>query len=141
MSADVLRSHAGSLHAVRVRRFRLAAAAYVVCLPLLLAAHLLNIVSLKIVLQLGGAMVAVNAALYMLFHTGLNERFKDPSLTWLQTLLATGVLRYGVYHFDQERALALTLCLVFLSFGTFQHARFLAAAGIVLAGYALVSTS
>jgi len=140
MSADVLRSAAGSKHAVRVKRYQLALAAYGVCLPLLALAHLLNLVSLRIVLELGGAIVMVNAMLYLLFHTGLNERFKDPSLTWLQTLLATGVLMYAVYHFDRDRGMALMLCFVVLSFGTFRFntREFLTAAGIVLAGYALV---
>ncbi|MGZ5032926.1 MAG: putative bifunctional diguanylate cyclase/phosphodiesterase [Usitatibacter sp.] len=128
------------MHDVRIRRFQLAVAAYGTCVPLLAIAHLLGLVSLRVVLELGGVMVAVNVALYLLFRTGVNERFKDPSLTWLQTLLATGVLMYAVYQFDHERVVALMMCLVVLSFGTFRFNKreFLMAAGIVLAGYALV---
>jgi diguanylate cyclase (GGDEF)-like protein len=141
MSAVALRAHGGgSKHGVRVQRFLLAAAAYGACLPLLLVAHLLNFVSLRVVIELGAVMVAVNAAIYLLFHTGLNERFRDPSLTWLQTLIATGVLMFAVYHFDRERGVALMMCMVVLSFGAFRFStrEFLTAAGVVLASYAAV---
>src|SRR5258708_8420686 len=47
---------------------------------------------------------------------------------------------YVVYHLDRERGLVLMLCLVVLSFGAFRFdtREFLNAAGVVLAGYALV---
>ena len=129
-----------SKHDVRVRRFLLAASAYACCLPLLAIAHLLGLIPTRTVIEIGGAMIATNAALYALFHTGMNERFRDPSLTWLQVLSATAVLMYAVFQFDQERGLALMMCLVVLSFGTFRFStrEFFTAAGIVLAGYALV---
>jgi len=132
--------HHSSKHGVRVRRFLLAASAYGCCLPLLAIAHLLGLVPLKTVLEIAAAMLVTNVALYSLFHTGLNERFRDPSLTWLQVLSATAVLMYAVFQFDQERGLALMMCLVVLAFGTFRFStrEFFIAAGVVLAGYALV---
>lgn len=140
MTAVAMRSHRGSKQDVRLQRFLLAAAAYGVCLPLLLFAHLLNFVPLRVILELGGIIVAVNAMLYAVFHTGLNERFRDPSLTWVQTILAIAALMYAVYQFDHERGLALMMCLVVLSFGTFRFTmrEFFTAVGLVLAGYALV---
>ena len=138
MPALGLGPHRSSKHQVRVRRFFLAAAAYAVCLPLLAMAHQLDLVPASVVLQIAGFMVVANLGIYFLFHTGLNERFADPSLTWIQTVVATAVLMYAVYHFDKERGLALMMCLVVLSFGTFRFTtrEFLAAAGIMLAAYA-----
>ena len=127
-------------HDVRVRRFLLAAGAYGACLPLLAIAHVLGLIPLKTVVEVGGLMIATNVAIYSLFHTGLNERFNDPSLTWLQVLSATSVLMYAVFQFDQERGLALMMCLVVLTFGTFRFTtrEFFTASGVILAGYALV---
>jgi len=127
-------------HDVRVRRFLLAAGAYGACLPLLAIAHVLGLIPVKTVVEVGGLMIATNVAIYSLFHTGLNERFNDPSLTWLQVLSATSVLMYAVFQFDQERGLALMMCLVVLTFGTFRFTtrEFFTASGVILAGYALV---
>ncbi len=123
-----------------MRRFMLAASAYAVCLPLLAIAHLLGLVALDPTLRIAAAMVAVNLALYAAFRTGFNRRFADASLTWAQTVLATGVLLYAIYHFDRERGPALMMCLVVLSFGAFRFStrEFFTAAGLMLAGYALV---
>jgi diguanylate cyclase (GGDEF)-like protein len=140
MHAAVLGSLRNTKHSVRVRRFLLAAGAYGACLPLLAIANALGLVSARTVVEVGGAMILVNLGIYLLFHTGMNERFSDPSLTWVQTVSAIAVLMYAVYHFDQERGLALMMCLVVLTFGTFRFStrEFFTAAGLVLAGYAAV---
>ena len=123
---------------VRIRRFLLAAAAYGVCVPLLCIAYLLEFIPLAPALVILAAMMSVNAAFYLLFQTGANERFRDPSLTWLQILAAIAVLMYAVYHFDIGRGLAVMMCLVVLAFGTFRFStrEFVTAAGVVLASYA-----
>ena len=126
--------------AVRLRRFLLAAAAYGACVPLLAIAHALGMVPLASAVKIVASMAAVNAGVYLVFRTGLNQRFRDPSLTWLQVVLAICVLMFTVYHFDRERGLALMMCLVVLAFGAFRFStrEFFTAAGLVLAGYALV---
>jgi diguanylate cyclase (GGDEF)-like protein len=125
---------------VRIRRFLLAAAAYGVCVPLLFIAFLLKFIALGPALAILAAMMSVNVALFLLFQSGLNERFRDPSLTWLQTLAAIVVVMYAVYHFDSGRAIALMMSLVILAFGTFRFntREFVTAAGFVLAAYAAV---
>jgi diguanylate cyclase (GGDEF)-like protein len=140
MPPSAASAHRSTKHDVRVRRFLMAAAAYGACLPLLGIAHALGLIPVRTMVEIGGLMILTNLALYTLFHTGLNERFPDPSLTWLQVLSATAVLMYAVFQFDQERGLALMLCLVVLAFGTFRFTtrEFFVAAGVVLAGYALV---
>ena len=127
-----------AMQSVRVRRYLLGVAAYGVSAPLVVIAHLLGIVALGPMLATIAAMVLVNLGVYALFHTRLNERFEDPSLTWLQTLSGIAILMYVVYHWDRDRGLAVMMCLVVLSFGTFRFNRreFLTAAGVVLAAYA-----
>jgi diguanylate cyclase (GGDEF)-like protein len=125
---------------VRMRRFLLACGAYGFCLPLLVVAHLLDLVSLPATLRIGALMVGVNVALFLVFRSGLNQRFVDPSLTWPQIAIATFVLMFAVYHFDKERGLALMMCLVVLAFGAFRFStrEFFTASGLVLAGYLVV---
>src|SRR3954469_19763692 len=125
---------------VRIRRFLLAAAAYAVSAPLLVLAHWLGLIAFVPMVTTVAAIALSNLGLYALFRTGLNERFKDPSLTWLQTLSAIAILMFVVYHFDHERGLALMMCLVVLAFGTFRFTprEFLTASGVVLAAYAAV---
>ena len=82
-------------------------------------------------------MLAINAALYLLFRTSANLRFADPSLTWLQIVAATAMVMASAYALDADRGVALILCPVLLTFGMFRFTtrQFMAAAGTVLAGY------
>jgi diguanylate cyclase (GGDEF)-like protein len=139
MSAAAL--HLGSrMHAVRMRRFALAATAYGLCLPLMGIAHLLGLVAFAVVVQIAAMAIVFNVGLYLVFRTGANERFVDPSLTWLQIVLAMLVVMYATYHFDSNRTVALMICLVVLSFGAFRFStrEFLLASGMMLAAYAAV---
>ncbi len=142
MTAVALRPEGGnsSKQAVRLRRYHLAAAAYAVCLPLLWIGNVLGLIEARGAWIVAGLMVATNAAIYSLFRSHFNERFRDPSLTWLQVVAANLVLMVAIYHLDQNRSIALMLSLVILAFGVFRFTtrEFLAAAGVVLASYALV---
>jgi diguanylate cyclase (GGDEF)-like protein len=125
---------------VRLRRFVLGSAAYGVSVALLGVAHVLGLIATGPMVSAAILMFAVNLAFFLAFRTNLNERFQDPSLTWLQVLAGASVLMFVVYHFDRERGLALMMSLLVLSFGTFRFntREFLTAAGSILAGYALV---
>lgn len=126
------------MHAVRVRRFLLALAAYGICAPLFVVAHFLGLVSFAALLEILALGAAVNVVLWIVFHNRWNERAEDPSLTGLQMALAIGVVMFAVYQFDRDRGLALMICLVVLSFGAFKFStrQFLVATGMTLAAYA-----
>jgi diguanylate cyclase (GGDEF)-like protein len=85
-------------------------------------------------------MVAVNLGFYVVFRSGLNMKFADPSLTRAQVLTAVTVLMFAVYSFDEGRAMVLNLALVVLTFGVFRFTtrEFVRTALWILAGYALV---
>ncbi len=124
----------------RLRRFLQVSASYVITVPLLLLAYALGLIALTPALWTIAAAVAVILFQYALIRSGLNLRFRDPDLAWLQTALANTVVMYVVYSFDQGRALPLSLCLVVLMFGVlrFNTRELLMIALQILAGYALV---
>jgi diguanylate cyclase (GGDEF)-like protein len=123
-----------------MKRFLLAAGAYAACGLLLAIAYHLRLIAAGPALATVFLMVAVNAMVYLALRLGLNERCGDPSLTWMQIAAGVGVLMFVTYHFDRDRGLALMLSMLILSFGAFRFntREFLRAAGLVLAGYALV---
>src|SRR6185369_9600497 len=126
--------------AVRMRRFVMASATYLTAIPLMLLAHALGFVALGPTVAIAAAVVVVNGALYLLFKTGLNLRFPDPSLTWPQIVLATATVMAGAYVLDRDRSLALVLCPVLLMYGVFRFTtrKFITASVFVLASYAVV---
>jgi diguanylate cyclase (GGDEF)-like protein len=136
----LLTSRGDPRQSVRLRRFLLASATYAICLPLLALACALGMVEPWPAVLIAILMVSVNLALYIVFRTGLNERFEDPSLTRAQVLTAITVLMFAVYSFDQGRAMVLNLALVVLTFGVFRFTtrEFVRTALWILAGYALV---
>lgn len=87
-----------------------------------------------------GAIVVLNLGFYGLFRSGLNRRFRDPSLTLPQMLSATATLLYTMYYVGEARGAFLLLFLVILMFGVLRLSTrgLLAMGAIVLAGYALV---
>jgi len=126
--------------AVRVRRFVMASATYLAGIPLMLLAHVLGFVDLVPALATIAAVIVVNGGIYLLFRTRINLRFADPSLTWLQIVLATATVMAGVFVLNQDRSVALILCPVLLMYGVFRFTtrQFMAASGFVLASYAIV---
>jgi diguanylate cyclase (GGDEF)-like protein len=126
--------------AVRMRRFLLAAATYAIGAALLLLAYGLNLIELGPALFTIAVAAVINVSLYFVFRLGLNLRARDPSLTWVQTLIANTVLMFIIYSFNQGRAFALMMFLVVLTFGIFQFntREFLNISLHILAGYGLV---
>ncbi|HKB63321.1 MAG TPA: EAL domain-containing protein [Burkholderiales bacterium] len=126
--------------AARLRQFLLTSVTYAISVPLLLLANAFGLIMLPQVIALCGAMAVITAGFFLVFRTGLNLRFRDPSLIWQQILIANGVLMVAVYCFNQGRAFALIMCLVVLLFGAFRFdtREFVRITLMILAGYALV---
>ncbi|HEY6241211.1 MAG TPA: EAL domain-containing protein [Burkholderiales bacterium] len=126
--------------AVQLRRFMLASGAYAICVPLVWLAYAFNLIARGPALILVALMVAVNLGFYAVFRTGLNKKFSDPSLTWLQVFAGNVVVMYAVYSFDDGRAIVLNLSLVVMTFGVFRFTtrEFVKTALQILAGYAAV---
>src|SRR4029450_11577424 len=126
--------------ALRIRRFLMASASYVAGVALMGLAYAFGFVALRPALAIAGVALAVNAGIYLLFRTRLNLRFKDPSLTWLQIVLATSTVMASVFVLDQGRGAALILCPVIMMYGVFRFTtrEFIVASGFVLTAYMAV---
>ena len=126
--------------AARIRQFLLASITYAISVPLLVLANGFGLITMSSVVALVVAMAVITAAFYLVFRTGLNLRFSDPSLTWQQILVTNVVLMAVVFSLNQGRAFALIMCLVVLLFGAFRFntREFVRVTLMILAGYALV---
>ncbi len=88
--------------------------------------------------QLG--ILACNIVLYVIFRTGLNKRFKDPSLTLFQIVVATFWLLEVLYFADSVRSAVLLDFLIIFILGLFKFnvREFLFLSFFTVAGYATV---
>src|SRR5208337_1655821 len=64
--------------------------------------------------------ITTNLIIFFLIRSGLNRRFKDPSLTMIQIVLATVWIMFMAYCLDEGRGIMLLLYLVVFTFGTFK---------------------
>jgi len=128
--------------ALRVRRFLMALASYVMWMFLTIYCYYQGWfrMSLGDTLTMFAVIIVMHLCLYLVFMTGLNKRFKDPSLTMLQMILATFWTMVLAYYTDEVRGIALLLYLVVFIFGVFRlHLRqFFILAVYALTGYGYV---
>ena len=124
----------------RIRQFLLASITYAISVPLLVLANWFGLIMMSSVIALVVAMMVITTVFYLVFRTGFNLRFSDPSLTWQQILVTNVVLMAVVFSLNQGRAFALIMCLVVLLFGAFRFntREFVRVTLMILAGYALV---
>ncbi len=109
--------------ALRIRRFFLAVAGYVVWMLITLAAHMLNLsrASYPVIAVFFGLMFLSLFIVYIILRSGFNKRFRDPSLTVLQMFLAcfwVGVTTYFTY--SPIRGSIIALYVVIFVFGIFR---------------------
>ncbi|MEO8627779.1 MAG: GGDEF domain-containing protein [Betaproteobacteria bacterium] len=102
---------------VRVRVFAMAAGSYLIGYLVLVLSYFLGMVDSYTLIYLALPFVIPNVTFYLLFRTGLNLNFNDPSLTVEQILVATVVIMCTVYLADQVRALILLFYLILFVFG------------------------
>jgi diguanylate cyclase len=86
--------------------------------------------------------VTTNFFIFFLIRSGLNRRFKDPSLTMTQMVLATIWTMIMVYCLDEGRGIMLLLYMMVFTFGTFKFSfrQFFILSVIALAGYGFAIT-
>ena len=84
--------------------------------------------------------ITSNLFIFIIIRSGLNRRFKDPSLTMTQMILATIWIMVMVYSLDEGRGIMLLLYMVVFTFGTFKLSfrQFFILSVIALAGYGSV---
>jgi hypothetical protein len=106
--------------AVRIRRFFMAAGTYAVAFILGFIQSSLGIMEARPLYFLLLIVAAFLITYYLLFRTGVNLRFRDPSLTAPQMYTATLVLMYCMYFAGQGRSVYLIIYLIVFLFGVFR---------------------
>ncbi|MDO8313510.1 MAG: PAS domain S-box protein, partial [Sideroxyarcus sp.] len=126
--------------ALRLRRLGLATLSYVLATALTTLVGAFGYLAASVTLEVAAAFLVLNLALYAFMRSGLNLRFKDPSLTSFQILAAITAVMYIAYHMDEGRQGVLFACFIIFLFGIFRfNAReFTLVTLYTLAAYALV---
>lgn len=132
-------SSIASEQSVRLRRFSVGIAAHVMNLAFVLLCWVLDFLPAASVMTYTLVAVAFNLIIYGMLRGGLNLRFKDPSLTFLQIAVPAMMGLYLMYFAGLARGAFLLLGLAMFSFGMFRFkARgFVRLAVFILMVYAL----
>ncbi len=107
---------------ILLRRYFMAAGTSGLVLALVLACYLQGVLARGPFLLIAAAIVAWVLAFYIAFRTGLNLRFRDPSLTLPQVAAATLTMLYALYAADAGRPVFLILIFMIFLFGVLQLA-------------------
>ncbi len=128
--------------ALRIKRFFFAVASYIMGITLTAFCYAIGLtqVPLRIMISTYILIVISNVIIFFIFKTGLNKRFKDPSLTLFQMVLATIWIMVAAFYGDEVRGSVLLLYLVIFIFGLFQlrYLQFLFISAFAVISYAVV---
>jgi len=113
------RHHADRNQRVFVLRFLMASASLMFVLALFGAGVALGYMPLTPYLVGSALVMAAILAFLLCFHTGLNLRFADPSLTVAQMSAAVLCLSYALYHAGEARPIFVLFYMVSFLFGVF----------------------
>ncbi|WP_416426749.1 GGDEF domain-containing protein [Pseudomonas sp. App30] len=113
------------LQKLLIKRFTLAAGTYVLVLMLTWVATLSDYFRASITTTVVTTLLVIvtQGALALVFSKGWNRRFRDPSLTEFQVLLALGWQTWLMANLDGARGTFLVLYLLILLFGLFHLTR------------------
>lgn len=125
---------------LRLRRFFVGAAIYLMTVGFVLLCWALGFLDDRIATIYTATMVAGNVIVFTMLRSGLNKRFKDPSLTSFQIMVSAGQGMYAMYFAGLARGAFLLLGVALFSFGMFRlNTRgFLKLASGILSVYALM---
>ncbi len=125
---------------LRLQRFFVASAIYLMTVAFVLLCWALGFLDDRITTTYLSTIVAVNVIVYAVLRSGLNKRFKDPSLTSVQIVLAAAQGMYAMYFAGLSRGAFLLLGVALFSFGMFRlNTRgFLKLAAVMLSVYAVM---
>ena len=105
---------------IRIRRFLIATASYGLAIVLAAIGAWMGLWSTEVFVTYVLLAVAINAVLYGIFISGLNQKLSDPSLTEIQIVAAVAALMFVVWHAGAARGVVLLWVLVIFVFGVFR---------------------
>lgn len=103
--------------ALRIRRFFSASITSLLIILALAYANQTGVLTQSVFLISTGLVLGFNFLTFGLLRSGLNLRFRDPSLTAEQILMASGTLFFVAYHAGPARAVFLVVVLLVFLFG------------------------
>lgn len=106
--------------ATRIRRFFSASAAYILNAGLSYAAYLWGMMDWEAIAGFIIIIPVINIVLYIIFRSGLNLKFSDPSLTIIQMCAAIMLTMYGMYYANEARGILLLVYVLILLFGIYK---------------------
>lgn len=106
--------------ALRLQRFFMAFAAYIICALLAYLAYLSNIVQREAFTGWAILATTINLGIYTFLRSGLNKKMADPSLTVFQMCSAIIMVMYVMFYANQSRGVWLLLYVIILLFGIFR---------------------
>lgn len=128
--------------AVRIRRFGIAAISYCMWVLLVLYCYLNGLINIapQVLYFIFAILALLNSALYLIFRTGFNKRFRDPSLTMPQMIMGSLFAVLITYYADSVRGVMLMVYLVVFIFGVFRLRvrQFLSLTALVLGIYGAI---
>jgi len=100
----------------------MAFASYIIWFSIAILSFLLGLTPVPLFVLAGfiSGIIVCNISIYAIIRTGFNKRFKDPSLTLLQMIVATFWSMVFLYYSDSSRSTVLLLYLVVFVFGLFR---------------------
>jgi diguanylate cyclase len=119
----VLIPDADPKQALRIRRYLMGASISLVVVFLLAVSYSQGMLGLQVLVEATAIICALTALLYLVFRSGLNRRFADPSLTMEQIVLATMVMVYVMYQAERMRGVLMIVYLMPFLFGVFRLER------------------
>ncbi len=111
--------------ALRIKRLSISIAAIGLFFVFLLVCLLAGMVDISLweYMVLAGVLITINLSYYGIIRSGLNLRFKDPSLTMLQWCVMVTLISYVLLHAHPIRSAVMTSYLLTNLFGVFQFSR------------------
>lgn len=106
--------------ALRMRRFLMAWGMYSISMLIIGTLAWQNYLSMEHFTAIMLLVMLINFGFYLIFHFNINLRFRDPSLTTAQILVATVLLNVIAYHTDGGRGIILLLYLSSHIFGIYK---------------------
>ncbi len=108
---------------LRLQRFSLAAVSYIIGGMMLLAVSMLGSDHIPLTPTVASVFMALvviaNAGFYLLFRSGFNQRFADPSLTIPQMAIGILLITFLIYFAGSYRGLLSIFYLAVMTFGLF----------------------
>ncbi|MCX5797998.1 MAG: PAS domain S-box protein, partial [Proteobacteria bacterium] len=127
---------------MRIKRFLMAFASYIIWMLITLYCYYDGLFARMLgpIYLILTVCVTSNLLLFLVLRTGVNRRFKDPSLTMVQMVLATGWIMVIAYSLDEGRGIMLLLYMVVFIFGTFRLnlRQFFVLSAVAITGYSSV---